>query len=83
MDYSKIIFGQLNPFRKTIPYIGEANAPVLYNYDSSGFISSAQNRNVTIQDGLYINEYNQKVANVLNNRIDASAENDAIWKRKA
>jgi hypothetical protein len=62
MDYSKIIFGQLNPFRKTIPYIGEANAPVLYNYDSSGFISSAQNRNVTIQDGLYINEYNQRVA---------------------
>ena len=43
-------------------YTGEAQAPVLYKYDSSGFISAAPNRNITIQDGTYINEYNQRVA---------------------
>ena len=43
----------------------DAQAPVLYKYDSSGFISPAPNRNVTIQDGTMINEYNQRVATKL------------------
>lgn len=61
MNY-QIILNQLNPLRKTTTYYGDAEAPVLYKYDSSGFITPAPNRNVTIQDGTMINEYNQRVA---------------------